>query len=153
SINSIVIAKEKTVGKAIDYLGQMDTTLSGSRTFPIFSAYQRIREILERSPEDYYCANIGYTADQMKSKKLEYFVDGDSNIFVIPIPSESILKKYQLPSFAGSDGKISLAHFIVNPFHTKEEIDELIADLAMDAMKIEHVRSGLIEFEESLIAL
>jgi histidine decarboxylase len=148
-INSIVIAKEKTAGKAIDYLGQMDTTIAGSRTFPVFSAYQRIREMLQRSPEDYYCANILYAANQMQNIKAKYLVDGDSNIFVIPCPSEDILKKYQLPCFQGSDGKISLAHFIINPFHTKEEIDALIADLAMDQKQNEQVANGLIEFEKS----
>lgn len=148
-INSIVIAKEKASGKEIDYLGQTDTTISGSRTFPVFSAYQRIREMLERSPEDYYCANVIYTTNEMKKNGLKYLVDGESNIFVIPCPSDVILKKYQLPSFEGSDGKISLAHFIINPFHTMHEIDDLISDLAEDQKMDNREISNLVEFDES----
>ena len=57
-INSVLLSYEKPSGLNIAYLRQHDTTLSGSRTFSIFSAYQRIKEVLERSPVDLYRKNI-----------------------------------------------------------------------------------------------
>jgi histidine decarboxylase len=132
TINSIVISKDKASGKEISYLGTRDTTVLGSRTFPTFSAYQRIREILERSPSDYYIRKVRYFENKLKERGLKYYRDGRANIFVIPRPSDKILMKYQLPTFEGSNGKIDLAHIIVNPFHSEEELDRIFMDLAAD---------------------
>lgn len=132
TINSVVLAKDKATGREIGYLGTRDTTISGSRTFPVFSALQRIKEVLERSPDDYYIRNVRYLEDRMKEGSLKYIRDGKSNIFVIPCPSDGILKRFQLPSFNEVAGRPSLAHIIVNPFHSKQEIDEIYKSISMD---------------------
>lgn len=132
TINSVVISKDKAYGKEISYIGQRDTTVSGSRTFPVFSAYQRIREILERSPMDYYIRNVRIFEKLLMGANVKYFRDGHANIFVFPRPSDDILKKYQLSSFEGPDGRISLAHVIVNPFHTRQELEEIFDDIKAD---------------------
>lgn len=132
TINSIVIAKDKVSGKDVSYLGTRDTTVSGSRTFPTFSAYQRIREILERSPADYYIRNVRIFEGLLLDAGLFFFRDGDANIFVIPRPSEKILLKYQLPVFEDENGQNTLAHIIVNPFHRHEDFIQIVEDLKAD---------------------
>jgi hypothetical protein len=132
AINSIVISADKASGKEVSYLGTRDTTVLGSRTFPTFSAYQRIREILERCPPDYFSRNVRYFEGLLKNAGLAYLRDGLANIFVIPRPSDEVLKKYQLPTFEGESGEINLAHVIVNPFHKREEIYRLFNDIHND---------------------
>ena len=131
-INSVVLSKDKADGNFVAYLGHRDTTVSGSRTFSIFSALQRIKEVLHRSPDDFYCRNIRYVESKLVENRLSFFRAPLSSIFVIPCPSKSFLKKYNLASFEGASGKITLAHMIINPFHTQNELDVLISDLYDD---------------------
>lgn len=135
AINSVLLCKDKADGLEIDYLGQRDTTVSGSRSFPLFSATQRVKEILERSPEDTYCKNPQYFESRLKTIEYPYLRDGYANIFVIPRPSDSILEHFQLASFKSPDGKEDWAHIIVNPFHTQAEMDKLIETLGEDRKK------------------
>lgn len=132
NINSIVLSDSKTNGQKISYLGQHDTTVSGSRSFAIFSAYQRLKEVLERSPSDYYRKNIQVFLSLLKRYPIKYYRDGLSNIIIIPKPNLTILNKYQLATFEGKSQKISLAHFILNPFHTAQEITEFIQEIYDD---------------------
>lgn len=132
NINSIVLSNSKVAGQRISYLNQQDTTVSGSRSFAIFSAYQRLKEVLERSPSDYYRKNIQVFLSLLKTYPIKYYRDGLSNIIIIPKPSLSILNKYQLAIFEGKNNEITLAHFILNPFHTAQEITEFIQEIYDD---------------------
>ncbi len=132
NINSVVLSKDKGDGNFISYLGHRDTTISGSRTFAIFSALQRIKEVLQRSPKDYYCRNIRIFEQALIKHHLIYFKAPLSSIFVIPLPSNLFQSKYHLASFEGASGKLSLAHIIVNPFHSKQELEILINDLIIE---------------------
>ena len=76
NINSIVLSDSKADGQKISYLGQHDTTISGSRSFAIFSAYHRIKEVLQRSPENYYCKNIQVFKSILKTYPIKYYRDG-----------------------------------------------------------------------------
>ncbi len=134
-INSVVLSTTKTDGKTISYLAHRDTTISGSRSFAIFSASQRIKEVLERSPKDYFKRNVEFVEQAIISKNIPYSRDGYSNIFVIPKPSESVLQKYHLASFDGKENKDSCAHFVINPFHTEDELNKFILDLEDDFKK------------------
>lgn len=134
-INSVVLSKTKADGKTISYLAHRDTTISGSRSFAIFSANQRIKEVLERSAKDYFKRNVVFVEKALVSKNISYSRDGYSNIFVIPKPSKSILEKYHLASFDGKENKDSCAHFVINPFHTENELKQFILDLADDFKK------------------
>lgn len=133
SINSVVLSRHFQSGTYVSYLGHHDTTVLGSRSFSIFSATQRIKEVLERSPKDAYVRNIKLTQALLNQHQIPYHRDGLSNIFVINKPHSSTLQKYHLASFEGKSGHISLTHFIVNPFHTEEEILALILDLNLEA--------------------
>lgn len=132
NINSVVLSKDKADGTFISYLGHRDTTLLGSRSFPIFSGLQRIKEILERSPADLYVRNIRFFENLLIQNNLSYFRAPRSSIFVIPCPSKSILSRYNLASFEGQSHPQSLAHLIINPFHTPDELNSLIHDLVID---------------------
>jgi hypothetical protein len=69
----------------------------------------------------------------MKQNNLKFFREEKSNIFVIPCPSDDILKKFQLPSFNEADSRTNhLAHIIINPFHSKEEIDHIFSSISED---------------------
>lgn len=135
AINSIVLSKHKGSGSYISYIGHHDTTILGSRTFPILSATQRIKEVFERSETDEYCKNVRWMEKQLLDNKIPYHKDGLSNIFVISKPSDFFLKKYHLASFEGKDGKINCSHIIMNPFHTENEITELINDLKNENLR------------------
>lgn len=134
-INSIVLSKHKVDGQWIDYLGHYDTTVSGSRTFSIFSATKRIKEVWERSPHDWYIRNVRWMEEALRKHSIEYHRDDQSNIFVISKPSETFLKNYHLASFGGKSKAMSLSHFIVNPFHTQEELKQFVEDLSLETKK------------------
>lgn len=134
-INSIVLSRHKVDGQWIDYLGHHDTTVSGSRTFSIFSATKRIKEVWERSPQDWYIRNVRWMEEALKRNSIDYHRDDRSNIFVISKPSEAFLKKYHLASFGGKSKTMSLSHFIVNPFHTLEELKQFVDDLKQETRK------------------
>jgi len=131
-INSVVLSKDKASGLSISYLHQHDTTVSGSRSFAIFSAYQRIREVFERSPENFYHQPIQHFEACLKKNPILYHRDHLSNIIVIPKPSDDVCHRYQLATFEGKSGQITLAHFILNPFHSFEEIHQLVSDVYQD---------------------
>lgn len=134
-INSVILCKEKALGQSISYLRQHDTTVSGSRSFAIFSAYQRIREVFERSPKDYYIRPIKDFEICLNEYPLLYHREPLSNIVVIPKPSEALCHHYQLATFEGVSGQITLAHFILNPFHSPEDILHLIQALYQDQIE------------------
>lgn len=132
-INSMLLSRHHADGQMISYLGHHDTTVSGSRTFSLFSATQRILEMMERSPDDYYIKNVRWMEDALKKHGIPYHRDGQANIFVINKPSDAFLKRYHLASFEGASKAISLSHFIVNPFHTIEDLEAFIDDLKHEA--------------------
>jgi histidine decarboxylase len=132
NINSVVLSKDKADGNFVSYLGHRDTTFLGSRTFPVLSALQRIKEILQRSPKDLYVRNIRAFEEKLIQNKLSFFRAPYSSIFVVPCPSKWILSRYSLASFDGATKTQSLAHLIINPFHTFDELEALISDLILD---------------------
>jgi len=135
NINSVVLSKDKADGNFVSYLGHRDTTVSGSRTFAIFSGLQRIKEVLQRSDPEDYRKNIVYFENALKENKLPFFRAPLSSIFVIPLPSLTVRTRYHLASFEEASGQVTLSHVIVNPFHQKQDLDDLIRDLNADRHK------------------
>lgn len=127
-VNGILIAMERQKRKMVDYIGQEDSTLLGSRDFLPFSTYQRVKEILLRSPSARYLDNVEYFEKLLKENSIHYEKDINSNIFVIKKPNDYLCKKYQLATFTDAE-KNEHAHILIFPFHKKEIIDELIKDL------------------------
>lgn len=127
-VNGVLLALARRDRPVIDYIGQEDSTLLGSRDYLPFSTYQRAREMLSRLPEDHYSSNVKYFAERLDAAGVRYEREGNSNTFVIEKPSDEICKRYQLATFVLSDG-IERAHIIIFPFHEREIMDELVRDL------------------------
>ncbi|MBQ8472456.1 MAG: hypothetical protein IJ501_03020 [Bacilli bacterium] len=132
--NGILIFKRKKINNYVDYIGQNDTTLSGSRDFNPYSAYQQIKEVFKRSSELEYDENIEYFIQELNNYGIN-FIQGDAkgNIFLIEKPSDELCKKYQLATFVGTDKEY--AHVIIFPFHSKDIIKQLVIDLSKEKNK------------------
>ena len=133
-VNGVLLALTRRDRPVIDYIGQEDSTLLGSRDYLPFSTYQRAKEMLLRRESGHYSANIRYFEDKLVANGLNFERFENSNTFVIPKPCEDICKKYQLATFFDGDG-YEKAHVIIFPFHKKEIIDELIVDLKEEKIK------------------
>ncbi len=127
-VNGVLLALSRRDRPVIDYIGQEDSTLLGSRDYLPFSTYQRAREMLLRCESGHYSENVTYFEDSLQKCGIEYERFGNSNTFVIRKPDENICKKYQLATFIDSKGD-QRAHIIIFPFHKKEIMNELVADL------------------------
>ena len=128
-VNGVLLALTRCDRPVIEYIGQEDSTLLGSRDYLPFSTYQRAREMLLRREPAHYCRNVLYFEEKLNASGLSYERFETSNTFVVPQPNEEICKKYQLATFLDSDG-VQKAHIIIFPFHEERIIDELVADLA-----------------------
>ncbi len=127
-VNGVLLALSRRDRPVIDYIGQEDSTLLGSRDYLPFSTYQRAREMLLRCESGHYSENVTYFEDSLRNSMIEYERFENSNTFVIRKPDENICKKYQLATFIDSNGE-EKAHIIIFPFHKKEIMNELVADL------------------------
>ena len=131
-VNGVLLALTRRDRPVIDYIGQEDSTLLGSRDYLPFSTYQRAREMLLRREPEHFCENVLYFDGKLSEARVAFERFGLSNTFIIAKPSDAICKKYQLATFVDSDGA-EKAHIIIFPFHEERIIDELVADLAKDA--------------------
>lgn len=127
-VNGVLLALARRDRPMIDYIGQEDSTLLGSRDYLPFSTYQRAREMLLRREKGHYFANVSYFEEGLKKRGLGFERFENSNTFVIPKPCEEICKKYQLATFIDCDGQ-EKAHIIIFPFHEREIMNELLEDL------------------------
>lgn len=127
-VNGVLLALSRKNRRVIDYIGQEDSTLLGSRDYLPFSTYQRAREVLLRRPSDHYSKNVDYFEAELNKVGVPYERFENSNIFVIAKPRDEICRKYQLADFVNADG-VECAHIIIFPFHKKQIIDELICDI------------------------
>lgn len=130
--NGILISLTRDKRKVIDYIGQEDSTILGSRDFPPFSTLQRIKEFFERKGDNHYIENVKYFKALLKERNIAYktFDEEKCNIFVIDKPSDEICKKYQLTTY--DEGNRKKAHVIIFPFHEKEIMKNLADDLVLD---------------------
>ncbi len=126
----IVLARQDFVdkiGRSIEYIGSVDTTLSGSRnghsTLLLWYAIQKnkksgFKEIVKRSID-----NADYLIDKLQDLKINAWRNNFSNTVVFPKPSEKLINKWQLAY------EKDLAHIITMPHVTKNQIDQFILDL------------------------
>lgn len=127
-VNGVLLALTRCDRPVIEYIGQEDSTLLGSRDYLPFSTYQRAKETLLRRDPDHYCENVAYFEEKLRAAGLSYERFENSNTFVVPKPTEEICKKYQLATFLDKEGR-ERAHIIIFPFHQKEIMDELVRDM------------------------
>ena len=127
-VNGALLSLTKNDRRIIDYIGQEDSTLLGSRDLLPFSTLQRVKEVLNRHEETHFIENVHYLENRLKEENISFDRFEKSNIFVVKKPNDEVCKKYQLASFIDEDG-VKKAHIIAFPFHKKEIIDELVNDL------------------------
>lgn len=127
----VVLAKKENIDKFIDYIGQNDTTICGSRDFPPFSTYQKVNESINRQKEDAYIENINYFINQLNQYGIPFWRGDDrGNTFIIEKPSDETCEEYQLATFSNENGEY--AHVIIFSYHKKEVIDKLVNSLYID---------------------
>lgn len=134
-VNGVTIAKSQSNQNYIDYIGQRDVTFLGSRDFSPYSTFQRIREMNNRRSDDDYCRNVKVFEDLLKENGID-FIKGNKNgnTFVIEKPCDEICKKYQLATFKFLDKEC--AHIIIFPYHTLENMNNLVFDIKNNKGKI-----------------
>ena len=130
-VKSVFVATEKPMGKSVAYIGQNDTTVSGSRSIPAYALYNHVLEHLDEQDTTRYQTNILYFEKLLVKANIPYYRAKNSNTFVIDAPNSAIAKKYQLSCFDDwENGKwYQKAHILIFPSHRKEEMQELINDL------------------------
>ena len=130
----VVLAKREHIDKYIDYIGQNDTTLCGSRDFPPFSTLQKVRQSLERQDKMAYIENINFFVNCMEEYDVPYWRGNEyGNTFIIEKPSDLICEKYQLATF--SNDNLEYAHVIIFAYHDQKVIEELVKELSYDKRK------------------
>ncbi len=115
------------ISRSIEYVGVMDTTLSGSRNaftpLVLWFAFQRygvegyrriVAEMLEVAQ---------YAVEHFNSLGIPAWRNKNSVTVVIPKPSREIITKWQLASYE------DIAHVITMPQITREKIHEISHDL------------------------
>lgn len=128
-VNGILLAQEQSAGNFIDYIGQKDISILGSRDLTPFSTLQRVKELYSRTAPGEYYRNITIFEQLLKEYGIEYSKgDEKGNTFVIDAPCDEICKKYQLSTFE-KDGK-NAAHIIIFPYHSEEHMEELVKAIA-----------------------
>lgn len=133
-VHSVVLSKERPTGNEVAYIGQIDETTAGSRSFNPFSTLQRVKENMERSLPGEYEKNINLFEKMLKENNVKFERENLSNTFVIDKPSDEICKHYQLSDFPDGDGK-EKAHIIIFPYHEKDIMSKFIEDLSNDYKK------------------
>lgn len=126
-VMSVFVSSEKPFGNKIAYIGQRDTTISGSRSIPAYALLNHLNEQLNKEDIYEYSRNIKFFEQKLKENNIVFFRGPHSNIFVIDAPSESICSKYQLSCF--EDNNMNKAHIIIFPNHTEENMLKLIYDI------------------------
>lgn len=127
----VVLAKKHNVqriARAIDYIGSLDTTISGSRNgFTPLLLWYRLRSLgidgLRKRAQD-ALDMAAYAERRLKEAGVDAWRNPHSITVVFPKMTESLREKWQL----ATQGPIS--HLITVPGITKEQIDAFAADVA-----------------------
>lgn len=131
-VKSVFVSTQKPQGHTIDYIGQKDTTVTGSRSIPAFALYHHICEQLSESDSTLYERNIRTFAAMLEQKKIPYYLAENSNIFVIDEPSVSTCEDFQLSCFSEDNTFRRRAHIIIFPCHRTEDMQALADRLQKD---------------------
>jgi histidine decarboxylase len=135
----LVIVKKTNrdrIARSIDYIGSVDTTITGSRNghSPLFLWYTLkklgMKGLKERAMHS--LAIAAYAEEQLKSLGIEAWRNQNAITVVFPAPSKWVCQKWQLASESG------LSHIICMPNVDKDQIDELICDIISDPEQINY---------------
>ena len=134
----VLISTRKPTGNFIDYIGQDDNTVLGSRDVPAFSLRQQVMEVLKYSEPQEYIRNINIFEGLLESANLNYnlWTDGinKGNIFVFKVDKEApnyggICRRWQCSEFVGKDG-INRIHIVIFSTHSIQNMQLLVNDIA-----------------------
>jgi len=139
----VLISTKKPVGNFIDYIGQEDNTVLGSRDVPAFSLRQQVTEVLRFSTPMSYIRNINTFENMLNDLGVTFtlWTDGVAKgcIFVFKVNKEvqeykDICKHWQLSEFVGIDD-LHRVHIVIFPSHSDENMELLSKDLSKIAVK------------------
>lgn len=124
----VVVVKKTNrdrIARSIDYIGSVDTTITGSRNglSPLFLWYTikklGVEGLKERAAHSLETA--AYTEAALKQAGIDAWRNPNSITVVFPEPCETVRQKWQLASENG------YSHIICMPNVTRRQIDEVIA--------------------------
>lgn len=140
--NGVLLSRSQINNNFIEYIGQTDVTLCGSRDFLPFTTLQKIREQYERSNPDAYNKNITLFENLLRENNINYEKGLENgNIFVLDKPSDYICKKYQLATFHFNGNE--KVHVIIFPFHDSKIMEELVADFKSELEISKYYKRGI----------
>jgi len=130
----VVLAKKQHVdriARAVEYVGTLDTTLSGSRNglTPLFLWYA----ITQRGTAGFKamvaeCFRVAdYAIQRLKAEGLQAWRHAHSITVVLPRPSQALLERWQLAA------QHDIAHLVIMPHVTCERIDRFMEDMKREA--------------------
>ena len=131
----VVIVKKnykERVGRAIPYIGTLDTTISGSRNghSPVFLWYAinklGTEGLKQRAIDAIEVAK--YTKNELNNLGIKAWSNPNAITVIFPSPAPEICIKWQLASDNSHNGN-NFSHIICMPGVTKERIDLFLADL------------------------
>ncbi len=126
----IVLAMKKNVdriARSIEYVGSLDTTISGSRNglSPLF-LWAAMRKL---GPAGFREMVVGclkmadYAIERLKAAGIEAWRNNNSVTVVFPRPPVEVIEKWQIAVFR------EIAHLITMPHVTRTHVDELLEDI------------------------
>lgn len=133
-VKSVFVSTSRPRGTSVQYIGQDDTTVSGSRSMPAYALYNHLREQLFGADPNDYRKNIGFFEALLEEYGIPFRREPLSNIFLIDRPSPSVYRKFQLSCFEQAcEGVMQpKAHVIVFPSHEETDLRELALALRDD---------------------
>ena len=134
AVKSVFVATQKPNGQKISYIGQHDTTISGSRSVSGYALYNHILEQYGNPDPSLYSRNVKLLEGLLENAGISFYRAPNANIFVIDAPTERTCQKFQLSCFEGIDnGEVcKKAHIIVFPSHEEEQVKRLVDYLVED---------------------
>jgi len=129
--SGVVLARKSHVdriARSIEYIGALDTTISGSRSAfgPLFLWYrlrtlgrEGLKAMVHRS-----LALAAYGVEVLRARGIDAWRNENSVTVVFPRPPESVMKKWIVAPRRG------IGHIITMPHMTEDIIDEFVADFA-----------------------
>jgi histidine decarboxylase len=133
----VVVAKKSNrdrIARSVAYIGSVDTTITGSRNghSPLFLWYTLKKYGVEglRKRALHSLAIAAYAEEKLKEIGVAAWRNPDTITVNFPSPSLTIRQKWQLASENGG------SHIICMPNVQKEQIDQLIAEMAADLVAV-----------------